>query len=403
MSSSEKLRRFDLAHKGLSKPFHLPPRVDFSRFISEEDVESILQTTNFRRSKSNSRGRFLQQTREKVGFDGRKKAKTPSPVASPHKHASFQGKGSEADMNTGSRRSVQSEEYVKALTARCSALEETLASVTEAQLEERQNMQSKILTVTAELTNMQGIRAELEGEIKGLTKLVADRTKAVQELAFFLIDLLQNLLENKVLSTSRLQSIASSFDSSLEAGLTLEDEEKRRAGDQIRELLREKLVGEMTEIEGVDVAEVVRRIEQWALPTPNTSAWDVRSSNKSPTSSRTDSFVLYPEAVVSFRNLSNSPDLCMSPTFQQPEQPNVLGSSFSFESLDQAKVEESGSPEPRETIALALYDFQGERAEDLSFQAGQRIEVLSQNANGWWAGRSAGREGVFPFNYVELQ
>jgi len=407
MSSSDKLPKFDLSHRALPKPFYLPPRLDFSRFISDEDVESILQTTNFRRSKSNSRGRFLHQTRERAGLEGRKKAKTPSPAASPHKYSGFRGKGSESDMNsqsgTGSRRSVQSEEYVKALAARCEDLEGALAGMKAVQVEERLDFQRGLAALAAELANVQGMKTELEGEIKLLTKKAADRAKAMQDLAFFLIDLLQNLLENKVLSTSRLQSIASSFDSSLEAGLPLEDEEKRRAGEQIRDLLREKLVGEMAQIEGLDTGEVTRRIEQWTLPTPNSSTWEVRSSNKSATSSRTDSFVLYPEAVVSFRNLSNSPDLCLSPTFQQPEQPNLLGSSFSFESLDQPKVEEAGSPEPRETVALALYDFQGERSEDLSFQAGQRIAVLSQNPSGWWTGRSAGQEGVFPFNYVELQ
>ena len=385
MSSSDKLHKSDIAIKPFIRHFHYTPRVDFSRLISDEDVESILKATQLRRSKSNSRGRFSHPPREKAFTDTRKKAQTPSP----HKPAISRGKSNELDL-------CPPNEYVKTLLMRCNTLEDTISNLKNAHFEEKSALETKISQITTEMEKFQT-------ELKLLRQKLTDRSKSLNNLSFFLIDLLQNLLENKVLNTSRLQSIASSFDSSLEGGLTLEDDEKRRVADQIRELLREKLVLEMMETEGDEIAEVVRRIEQWNLPTPNSSTWEVRSSNKSPASSRTDSFVMYPDAVVSFRNLMNSPDLCMSPTFQQPEPPAVLGSSFSFESIDPVKGDDAGSPEPKESVALALYDFQGERSEDLSFRAGQRIEVLHQNPNGWWTGRVSGKEGVFPFNYVEMQ
>jgi myosin-1 len=51
---------------------------------------------------------------------------------------------------------------------------------------------------------------------------------------------------------------------------------------------------------------------------------------------------------------------------------------------------------------VALYDFVGEQPEDLSFRAGEQIEVLQQNQNGWWIGKKEDQQGVFPFNYVEM-
>ena len=125
------------------------------------------------------------------------------------------------------------------------------------------------------------------------------------------MDLLQNLLENKFLSASRLQSITSSFDSSFDAAIDVEDEEKKRVADSIYEMFREKLSSVLSNLAEIDVNEILRRMDQWALPTPNSSlnleTDGLRSSNKSASSSRTDSFILYPEGVVSFRNLTPSP------------------------------------------------------------------------------------------------
>jgi hypothetical protein len=144
------------------------------------------------------------------------------------------------------------------------------------------------------------------------------------------------LLENKVLNASRLQSIASSFDSSFDPGVTVEDEEKKRVAELIHDLYREKLVSVLSDLEGFDPSEFIKRIDQWSLPTPNSSLnieTDLRS-NKSPTSSRTDSFVIYPEGIVSFRNLTPSPDACMSPTFLQSATRPALVTSISFESIE---------------------------------------------------------------------
>ena len=55
-------------------------------------------------------------------------------------------------------------------------------------------------------------------------------------------------------------------------------------------------------------------------------------------------------------------------------------------------------------IVTALYDYEAQQAGDLSFSAGDTIEIINrtQDQNEWWTGRSGGREGQFPGNYVQL-
>ena len=52
--------------------------------------------------------------------------------------------------------------------------------------------------------------------------------------------------------------------------------------------------------------------------------------------------------------------------------------------------------------AVALYDFDKEREEDLEFNRGDMIEILEKNDSGWWIGRIGDRIGTFPFNFVNI-
>ena len=62
-------------------------------------------------------------------------------------------------------------------------------------------------------------------------------------------------------------------------------------------------------------------------------------------------------------------------------------------------------PTPRALMAVALYDFDAQQDGDLSFRAGEHIEVVERtvDANGWWSGKLNGRTGIFPGNYVRLE
>jgi len=54
--------------------------------------------------------------------------------------------------------------------------------------------------------------------------------------------------------------------------------------------------------------------------------------------------------------------------------------------------------------AKALYDYDAENSDDLSFKEGDLINVLDQSdPSGWWEGEFNGKVGFFPSNFVQLQ
>jgi amphiphysin len=65
-----------------------------------------------------------------------------------------------------------------------------------------------------------------------------------------------------------------------------------------------------------------------------------------------------------------------------------------------------GKPKPGAAVAVqhvvALYDYAAQAEGDLSFNAGDRIEVVEKTASAedWWTGKINGQQGVFPGNYV---
>ncbi|KAI5860192.1 BAR-domain-containing protein [Durotheca rogersii] len=54
--------------------------------------------------------------------------------------------------------------------------------------------------------------------------------------------------------------------------------------------------------------------------------------------------------------------------------------------------------------ATALYDYSAQAEGDISFRAGDVIEIVSrtQNENEWWVGKCHGKQGQFPGNYVKI-
>lgn len=57
---------------------------------------------------------------------------------------------------------------------------------------------------------------------------------------------------------------------------------------------------------------------------------------------------------------------------------------------------------PAVSYVVALYDYTAQADGDLSFQAGDRIEVVerTQSTEDWWTGKLHGQQGIFPGNYV---
>ena len=49
----------------------------------------------------------------------------------------------------------------------------------------------------------------------------------------------------------------------------------------------------------------------------------------------------------------------------------------------------------------ALYTYAGQHDDELAFNAGDIISLISKDEEAWWKGELDGRVGVFPSNYVE--
>ncbi|XP_070691108.1 myosin IEb [Pempheris klunzingeri] len=58
-------------------------------------------------------------------------------------------------------------------------------------------------------------------------------------------------------------------------------------------------------------------------------------------------------------------------------------------------------PKPRSPQCRALYAYDAQDTDELSFNAEDVIDILTEDPSGWWFGRLRGREGMFPGNYVE--
>ena len=51
---------------------------------------------------------------------------------------------------------------------------------------------------------------------------------------------------------------------------------------------------------------------------------------------------------------------------------------------------------------VAVFDYASEEPGDLCFSAGERVRVTKKESE-WWTGQiGSDRQGVFPYNYVEL-
>lgn len=50
---------------------------------------------------------------------------------------------------------------------------------------------------------------------------------------------------------------------------------------------------------------------------------------------------------------------------------------------------------------VAIYDYQANKSDELSFAENAVIYVIHKNDDGWWEGVMDGQTGLFPYNYVE--
>ncbi|CAI5798512.1 unconventional myosin-Ie-like isoform X1 [Podarcis lilfordi] len=66
-----------------------------------------------------------------------------------------------------------------------------------------------------------------------------------------------------------------------------------------------------------------------------------------------------------------------------------------------AKPKPKPKPQPCLPQCRALYAYDAQDTDELSFNANEFIEIIKEDRSGWWQGRIRGKEGLFPGNYVE--
>ncbi|XP_066512615.1 unconventional myosin-Ie-like [Hoplias malabaricus] len=57
-------------------------------------------------------------------------------------------------------------------------------------------------------------------------------------------------------------------------------------------------------------------------------------------------------------------------------------------------------PKPQVPQCKALYAYDAQDTDELSFNADDIIDIITEDASGWWTGRLRGKQGLFPNNYV---
>ncbi|KAJ1080755.1 hypothetical protein NDU88_000948 [Pleurodeles waltl] len=58
-------------------------------------------------------------------------------------------------------------------------------------------------------------------------------------------------------------------------------------------------------------------------------------------------------------------------------------------------------PQPRLPQCRALFAYDAQDTDELSFNANDVLDIVKEDPSGWWLGRIRGKEGMFPGNYVE--
>ncbi|TSY41753.1 Unconventional myosin-If [Bagarius yarrelli] len=96
-------------------------------------------------------------------------------------------------------------------------------------------------------------------------------------------------------------------------------------------------------------------------------------------------------------------------TYSKPDKwnrpPNAnlpkLGSQNFKRGNNPAPPTPKAPPRPHGPQCRALYQYTGQDVDEISFNAGDVIDLLKEDPSGWWTGRLRGKDGLFPGNYVE--
>jgi len=92
-------------------------------------------------------------------------------------------------------------------------------------------------------------------------------------------------------------------------------------------------------------------------------------------------------------------------TYENPdEQPaSTRGGGYVEDATYENPNEEQASRGGGGITAIALYDYQAQADDEISFDPNDIISNIEMVDNDWWAGVLRGVRGMFPANFVQLQ
>lgn len=69
-------------------------------------------------------------------------------------------------------------------------------------------------------------------------------------------------------------------------------------------------------------------------------------------------------------------------------------------------MDNSKKPLKNGNVGSAIFDYEAQRPDELSFKAGELIEIVDNSDSQWWKGRKPGSESeplLFPSNFIQIR
>jgi hypothetical protein len=313
----------------------------------------------------------------------------------------------------GSDETLKNQEISKKLTTH---------SISENRLSSKKENEFYGLSKSPSSSESENLKVEFEKQKKALSKYKHDNATLAKERDKLLLDLNSSY---KSLETTRsaLKSLTRSMTDVIYSLLSIEKpvpsadlDSKSDLISQIQTLFISKLK-EVSMSTSADLEEEISNIANWS--SKPFIALKRRSKQEDTLEISTGDFPKSSNWVSSEKSSDqpNTPKLGSSVTDLHPLNPlkNFKTSKLIYLQDDISPEREISGTKSRQRIrrkseglaqlrqfALAIYDFQGERPEDLSFSRGETVEILRTDDSGWWTGKLGKKIGTFPYNFVQL-
>jgi len=275
------------------------------------------------------------------------------------------------------------------------------------------------------LTKLRDKKDKSLGDEKNLFKLEQDFEIATHEYEFINTALKQDLPRFLMLSTQFIDPLFKSFFYMqlnifyliLEKMNGFADEAKYDISNvpaaQIAQEYEEKRTDAWSVIENLSIVKriiSVSRLVQASRAQGQSGQTSLGRQGTTSSSSSTSNLKLQPRSVSSGSDYKKSvppPQTNSSQAAPPPYSPS-FNTGASAAATKRPAPPPPLKPKPKSNApqikyVVALYDFAAQTDGDLSFNTGDRIELVekTQSTEDWWTGRLNGVQGVFPGNYVQ--